>query len=70
MNKNLSPWCKSAWYAMIDNGLTVKDVAEGTGMNRSYVSTILHGRVYSKIAVKRISDFLGIPDSVGSTVST
>lgn len=70
MNKNLSPWCKSAWHAMIDKGLAVSDVAEGTGMNRSYVSTILNGRVYSKIAVKRISDFLGIPDSVGSTVMT
>lgn len=70
MNKNLSPWCKSAWHAMIDKGLSVREVADGTGMNRSYVSTILNGRVYSKIAVKRISDFLGIPDSVGSTVST
>lgn len=70
MNKNLSPWCKSAWHAMIDKGMMVSDVADGTGMNRSYVSTILNGRVYSKVAVKRISDFLDIPDSAGSTVST
>lgn len=70
MNKNLSPWCKSAWHAMIDKGMMVRDVADGTGMNRSYVSTILNGRVYSKVAVKRISDFLDIPDSAGSTVST
>ncbi len=70
MNKNLSPWCRSAWHAMIDKGLSVRDVAEGTGMNRSYVSTILNGRVYSKIAVKRISDYLNIPDSNTTTVST
>ena len=70
MNKNLSPWCKSAWHRMIDKGLSVSDVAQGTDMNRSYVSTILNGRVYSAVAVKKISDFLGIPDSVSSTVST
>lgn len=67
MNKNLSPWCKLAWHALIDKGLSVRDVAEGTGMNRSYVSTIINGRVYSQVAVKRISDFLGIPDSAVST---
>ena len=70
MNKNLSPWCKTAWHAMIDKGLSVQDVADGAGLNRSYASTILNGRVYSKTAVKRISDFLGIPDSVASTVAT
>jgi transcriptional regulator with XRE-family HTH domain len=53
---------------MIDCDLSVNDVAEGTGMTRSYVSTILNGRIYSKIAVKRISDYLGIPDSDGTTV--
>ena len=70
MNKNLSPWCKSAWHKMIDRGLTVREVADGTGMSRPYVSTILNGRVYSQVAVKRISDYLGIPDSVASTVAT
>lgn len=70
MIKNLSPWCKAAWHAMIDKGLSVQDVADGTGMNRSYVSTIVNGRVYSQVAVKKISDFLNIPDSVGSSVST
>lgn len=67
MNKNLSPWCKLAWHAMIDKGLSVRDVAEATAMNRSYVSTIINGRVYSQIAVKRISDYLEIPDSAGNT---
>lgn len=70
MNKNLSPWCKLAWHAMIDKGLSVQDVADGTEMNRSYVSTILNGRVYSSVAVKRISDFLEIEDSAGSTCQT
>lgn len=70
MNKNLSPWCKLAWHAMIDKGLTVREVAEATGMNRSYVSTIVNGRVYSSLAVKKISDYLEIPDSAGSTCQT
>lgn len=69
MNKNLSPWCKTAKKTMIDRDLSVNDVADGIGMARSYVSTILNGRVYSKIAVKRISDYLGIQDSDGTTIS-
>ena len=37
-------------------------------MNRSYVSSILNGRVYSAPAVKKISDYLGIADSDTTTV--
>lgn len=67
MNKNLSPWCKAAKIAAIEQNKSISDIAKGTGMNRSYVSTIMNGRVYSKVAVKRISDYLGIPDCAEPT---
>ena len=69
MSKNLRPWCKAAKIQMIKKDLSVNDVAKATEMNRSYVSTILNDRVYSEIAVKRISDFLDIPDSDEAIVS-
>ena len=68
MKKKLSPWCKSAKIAMIQQDLEVQDLAEKLGMNRCYVSSILNGRVYSPPSVKRISDFLGIADTDTTTV--
>lgn len=68
MEKKLSPWCKSAKIAMLEKDLSVKRLAESLGMNRCYVSSIINGRVYSVPGVKRISDYLGIPDSDTTTV--
>ena len=63
MAKNLPDWCKNAKIAMIERDLTVADVAKGTDMARPYVSSIVNGRVFSEKAVKRISDYLDIPDA-------
>lgn len=63
MAKKLSPWCKEAKKTMIDRDLEVNDLAESLGMSRPYVSSILNGRVYSPVAVKKISDFLHISDA-------
>lgn len=63
MAKKLSPWCKAAKKAMIDRDLEVNDLAEVLELSRPYVSSILNGRVYSPVAVKKISDFLRIPDA-------
>ncbi len=60
----LNEWCKLARCEMIQKDLRVDDVASGTGMSRPYVSSILNGRVTSEPGVKRISSFLGIPDTV------
>lgn len=68
MKKKLSPWCKEAQKAMIDKDLGPTSLAIALGMNRSYVSSIINGRVYSAPAVKRISDYLGISDSDTTTV--
>jgi plasmid maintenance system antidote protein VapI len=68
MAKKLSPWCKNAKIAMIEKDINIGTLAKALGMNRSYVSTIINGRVYSPPAVKRISDYLGIQDSDTTTV--
>ena len=63
MAKKLSPWCKEAKITMIDRDLEVNELAAELGMSRPYVSSILNGRVYSPVAVKKISDYLHIPDA-------
>lgn len=68
MKKKLSKWCKNVKIEMVKKDLEVQDLAAAIGMNRSYVSSIINGRVYSVPAVKKISDYLGIPDSGTTTV--
>lgn len=68
MEKKLSPWCKNAKIAMIKQDITTAEMAKKLGMNRSYLSSIINGRIYSTMAVKKISDFLGIQDSDTTTV--
>lgn len=63
MAKKLSPWCKNAKKTLIDKDLGVNELASELDMTRQYVSSILNGRVYSPVAVKKISDFLQIPDA-------
>lgn len=63
MGKKLSAWCKNAKIEMINRDLKTTTLAKELDMNRSYVSSILNGRVYSAPAVKKISDYLGIADS-------
>lgn len=65
MAKKLSPWCKEAKKALIDKDLDINELAHALSMTRSYVSSILNGRVYSPVAVKKISDYLQIPDADG-----
>ncbi len=63
MAKKLSPWCKLAKITLIKRDLDMNDLARSLEMSRPYVSSILNGRVYSPVAVKKISDFLQIPDA-------
>lgn len=63
MARKLSPWCKEAKKALIDRDMEIGEVATELGMSRPYVSSILNGRVYSPVAVKKISDLLHIPDA-------
>lgn len=62
MAEKLSPWCKKAKIAMIQKDIGVSDMAEKLGNNRSYISSVLNGRVVSPPIRKRISDYLNITD--------
>ena len=68
MERKLSMWCKNAKIEMIRRDLKTTELAAKLDMNRSYISSILNGRVYSAPAVKKISDYLGIADSDTTTV--
>lgn len=62
MARKLSPWCKSAKIAMIQQDISIIELADKLNLTRSYVTSILNGRVTSPIAVKKISDRLKISD--------
>ncbi len=63
MARKLSPWCKSAKIAMIEQDVRVCDMAKELNLTRNYISSVLNGRVNSPVAVKKISDLLQIPDA-------
>lgn len=56
MAEKLSPWCKKAKIAMIQKDIGVSDMAERLGNNRSYISSVLNGRVVSPPIRKRHTD--------------
>lgn len=63
MTEKLSPWCKRAKIAMIKKDIAVNDLSAELKYNRSYISSVLNGRVISPPVRKCISDFLDISDS-------
>ena len=56
MQKKLSPWCKKAKIAMIQNDISVNDLAEELGCSRCYLSSTLNGKNTSIEIRRRISD--------------
>ena len=58
----LSPWCKAAKKALIDRDMTVTDLARALGMTREYTSSVLNGSRPVGKAVRKISDYLNIPN--------
>ena len=63
MKQKLPMWCKKAKIRLIELDLSVGELSNGLGMARTYVSSVLNGRVYSEVAIKRISDYLGISNA-------
>lgn len=63
MTRKLSPWCKTVKKKLIDMDMSINELAEAVEMGRSYVSSIINGRVYSPVAVSKISDYLRISDA-------
>lgn len=63
MEHKLPMWCKRAKIRLIERDLSVGELSSKLGMARTYVSSVLNGRVYSEVAIKRISDYLEISDA-------
>lgn len=63
MGHKLPMWCKRAKICLIERDLSVGELSSKLGMARTYVSSVLNGRVYSEVAIKRISDYLEISDA-------
>lgn len=63
MEHKLPVWCKRAKIRLIERDLSVGELSSKLGMARTYVSSVLNGRVYSEVAIKRISDYLDISDA-------
>ncbi len=63
MAERLSPWCKRAKIAIIQNDMKVSDISKELGYSRQHTTAVLNGKVISPPARKRISDFLNISDS-------
>jgi plasmid maintenance system antidote protein VapI len=61
--KKTSAWCKAVKIAMIQQDITVKELAEKLNFRREYVSAIINGRVYAPNAVSLICDILDIEDN-------
>ena len=55
MQKKLSPWCKKAKIAMIQNDISVNDLAEELGCSRCYLSSTLNGKNTSIEIRRRIT---------------
>lgn len=56
MAEKLSLWCKKAKIAMIQKDIGVSDMAEKLGNNRSYISSVLNGRVISPPIRKKMPE--------------
>lgn len=67
MKRSIPEWCKTAKTAMIQQDLSIGDLAEGLGYTRQYISAILNGRVFSPMAIRKVSEYLKIPDQVERT---
>lgn len=63
MKKELTPWCKRAKMAMLEQGVSGIKLAQDLGYSRCYISSIINGRKMCPPAIKRISDYLNISDS-------
>ena len=55
MKKRLPPWCKLVKHTLIDKDMDVSELA-----TKTYLSSIINGRIYSQPAVNKVSDCLGI----------
>lgn len=58
-----SPWSKRAQCAMINGDITLEELQLKTGYSVPHLRAVINGRMISDIAIRKISDALGISDS-------
>lgn len=58
-----TPWGTLAKIKLALMNMDIKTLAHNVDMTRPYTSSIINGRVVAPISIKKISDFLRIPDS-------
>lgn len=61
-NQRKTAWAKKAAVAMIEQGLTPKDIAQATGRCYTHTVGVLNGRIVSDTLRREISDYLRISD--------
>ena len=60
--KKICRWTKNVKIALINKGMSMKDLADGIGRSPSFVSGVVAQRTKSPVTEKAISDFLNIED--------
>jgi len=55
-------WGKEVKKALIDNDLSIADLAVTLNCSRTYLSNMIHGREYSSEIVTKVSKQLNIPE--------
>lgn len=66
MKRKLSPWCKQVQKTMIDLDMSTTDLAKKVGGSRTYVSAVVHGRIYAEPLMEKISATLNIQETSSS----
>ena len=56
MKRILPTWCKEVKKSMIDDDISVTELAERVGFSRNYVSGVVNGRVYAPEIAKVIGE--------------
>lgn len=64
----LPPWCKTVKKVMIDRDMNVTELAELVGMNRSYISGVVNGRVVAPEIAERINKVLDISERTPNVI--
>lgn len=59
MQKKLSPWCKKAKIAMIQNDISVNDLAEELGCSRCYLWLKLPDDFFRQKPIKKLRKIAG-----------
>lgn len=66
MGKNITPWGKQCKIQMFSLGKTLTDLSKETGLSRTYISSIINGRVVApQETICKISESLSVdPDLI------